>query len=173
MKLFIAGIKHSGKSTFAPMLAEDLALEHADLDDLVLDMTGAESARSFYREKGKEAFMAAELEALAEYDRGREGYVVSLGGGAADNAPLMDFIRENGKLVYLRRAEKDLLERILRKGVPPFLDENDVEGSFHALFGRRDSIYSKAADLEVDLGPYGDKNETALKVVQAVRRAFF
>ena len=34
-----------------------------------------------------------------------------------------------------------MLPVILRHGVPAFLDPDDLQGSFHALYQRRDAIY--------------------------------
>ena len=73
---------------------------------------------------------------------------------------LLERIREEGKLIYLHRSEKDMLPVILRDGIPPFLDENDPEKSFHELYVRRDRIYRENADLLIELGPYGDMDET-------------
>ena len=54
-----------------------------------------------------------------------------------------------------------MLPVILKHGVPAFLDPDDIEGSFHEVYERRDAMYRKVADLIIDLGPYGDKAEAA------------
>ncbi|MGN1189361.1 MAG: hypothetical protein ACI4SL_03085, partial [Candidatus Ornithospirochaeta sp.] len=57
-------------------------------------------------------------------------------------------------------AEEDMLSVILKHGVPAFLDKDNPALSFSKLYERRNAIYSKEADLVIDLGPYGDKKET-------------
>ena len=160
--IFFSGIKHSGKTTFAKLYAEDRNLEIKDADDLVLERIFPISVREYYSANGKDSFMKVEAEAVKDYIRSRTGrYVVSLGGGASDNGPLMEIVKAEGTLIYLSRNEKDILEVIRRKGIPPFLDRDNLEASFHELYERRDSIYRNLADIVVDLGPYRDKRETA------------
>ena len=168
MRLFITGMKHSGKSSFAPMVASRLGLPCADSDELLGQLTGGRSVRDFYAQEGKEAFMAAEYAAVAAYIGQTDSFVLALGGGAADNARLMDLMASSGTIVYLRRAEDDLLERVLSKGIPPFLDKDDVPGSWKRIFIRREEIYLKAADIVVELGPYGDKAEALEKIMKAL-----
>ena len=115
MRLFITGMKHSGKSSFAPMVASRLGLPCADSDELLGQLTGGRSVRDFYAQEGKEAFMAAEYAAVAAYIGQTDSFVLALGGGAADNARLMDLMASSGTIVYLRRAEDDLLERVQLK----------------------------------------------------------
>lgn len=153
MRLFITGVKHSGKSTWARIIAARLGVERADSDELIL-ASGIESIRDFYRNEGPGAFMKAELDAVTSYIKSHDDFVLSLGGGAADNKALMDLIASSGTLVYLRRDEDLLLKRILTNGIPAFLDADDVEASFHRLFVRRDATYREHADIIIDLGPY-------------------
>ena len=95
---------------------------------------------------------------------GEEELVISLGGGAADNDPLMKMVKERGTLVYLYLKEAHLLERILRGGIPPFLDEKDVEGSFHRLYERRNRRYSKDCNHLIQL-PFDQAKEENVELV--------
>ena len=154
------------------MVAAMLGLEYADADDLVLETLAGESIREAYRREGKEAFARRELSAVSDFLNRHDSFILSLGGGAADNTELMDTLKEKGTIIYLAREEKDMLPVILRHGIPPFLDENDLEGSFHALYQRRDRIYREYADLTIELGPYGDREETAEKTAAKLREVY-
>ena len=171
VRLFFTGIKHSGKTTQAKLVSSLLGMDCHDSDDLILKEIGG-SVRDFYRTHGKAAFMDAEYRAVEAFIKsGNESFILSLGGGAADNTPLMNMMRENGEIIYLRREEKAMFPVIRRHGLPAFLDAADPEGSFHELYSRRDRIYSEYASLTIDLGPYGDRDETAAKVLTALREA--
>ena len=76
VRLFFTGIKHSGKTTQARLAAQRTGLGYADADDLILQFTGAESIRSFYREHGKAAFMDAELSAVRKYIDGNDSFIL-------------------------------------------------------------------------------------------------
>ena len=162
VNLFFVGIKHSGKTTFAKRISSRLSLPSFETDDLILLSLNGESVRDFYKREGKEAFMKKEVEAVSSFisSHHTSPFILSLGGGAADNDPLMSILHENGKIVYLKRNEKDMLGVILKHGVPAFLDKDDPARSFSILYERRNAIYEKQADLTIDLGPYGDKKAT-------------
>ena len=88
---------------------------------------------------------------------------------SADNTELMDLMKREGSIIYLKRNESDMLPVILRHGIPAFLDENDLEGSFHRVYERRDRIYTEYADLVIDLGSYGDKEAAAERTAALLR----
>ncbi|MCR5731741.1 MAG: hypothetical protein K6G51_02210 [Sphaerochaetaceae bacterium] len=167
MSLFFTGLKHSGKTTAAKRVAAKLGRKWIDSDDLMLSVLDGMSVRDFYRNHGKEAFMELEAEEVKKYLDENCNVVMSLGGGAADNTALMDNLKSNGKIVYLSRPEELLLKKIIEKsGIPPFLDKEDIEGSWHILFTRRDKIYREYADTVIELGEYKDKDETVKKILE-------
>ena len=160
-KLFFVGIKHSGKTTFAKRIAMRFGYEFSDADGLILEHLDGESIRDFYKREGKDAFMSIEKKAIEEYlESNDKNIVLSLGGGAADNEALMSTLKKSGKIIYLTRKESEILPVILKHGIPAFLDPNNLEGSFHAIYEKRDNIYKLWADSIIDLGTYRDKDET-------------
>ena len=170
--LFFAGIKHSGKSLYSRLVAKRLGLECFDLDKLILEKTGVESIRSYYVTYGKNSFQKEENDAFVTLkEKTAAPYVLSLGGGAADNTTLLDSIKKekNNVLIYLWREESLILPRILKDGIPPFLDSNNVEGSFHELYVRRDAIYRERSDLIIDLGKYDDKENKVNMIITSLR----
>ena len=170
--LFIAGIKHSGKTTFAKLLAEKYNLPHIDNDQLILEFLKIDNIRQFYKAEGKAMFMQAEALALASFLDRREDAVISLGGGAADNEQLITLLKITAPIIYLYRKEEDLLECILKDGIPPFLDKEDVENSFHRLFEQRDKRYREISDLTINLGPYADI-DTTFKLILSQIGSFY
>ena len=161
--LFFCGIKHCGKTTLGKIIAGMNGCKCVDNDDLAFAlMEGYPSIRSFFREQGKQAFMEKEVEALRLFlQQNKEPCIVSLGGGACDNEPLMELIAQYGKSVYLKVSEPVLLKRILVDGVPPFLDASDPKGSFSRLYAIRNECYGKKCDIVVDLPDYPDVQDTA------------
>ena len=168
VKLFFTGIKHSGKTTQAKLAASLLSLPYADADDIILSRIDT-TIREFYTEHGKEAFMKKELEAVREYIQNHQEFILSLGGGASDNTELMELMKNSGKIIYLKRNESEMLPVILKHGLPAFLDKDDIEGSFHKVYAKRDAIYTAMADFIVDLGPYRDKAATSEMLVEKLK----
>lgn len=162
MRLFLLGIKHSGKSTFSRLLASRYGVPSVDSDDLVLERIKPSRIREYYAEYGKSKFQEIEYEAVRDYleMHASTSFVFSLGGGVSDNAPLLKLLKENGTLIYLYRSESDILSVILKHGIPGFLDPRNIEESFHKIFKERDAIYKSVADKVITLGPYRDRMET-------------
>ena len=153
----------------AKLVSVILGKESADSDELALSCLDGLSVREFYRTRGKEAFMDTEYEVVREYVETHQDFILSLGGGAADNRKLMDYLKENGRIIYLRREESEMLPVILKHGIPAFLDSNDLEGSFHRVYTERDRIYMENSDLVIELGHYRDKTETAEYVLEKLK----
>ena len=108
--LFILGIKHSGKTTFARLLAEKLNLPFVDSDDLILKSIAPVSVREFYKQNGEKAFKKVEAESVKNYVSSiTRTFVMSLGGGASDNDELIEIVKGNGRLIYLVRPEEEML----------------------------------------------------------------
>ncbi|NLK05319.1 MAG: hypothetical protein GX315_03055 [Spirochaetales bacterium] len=168
--LFFCGIKHSGKSTLGHLFAQARGLVWADLDELVLQQVPYPSIRSFYRERGKDAFMQEEVKALTSFLRNTDRRaVVSLGGGAADNQNLIDLVKANGKLIYLVVPEEILFQRIMSGGIPPFLDAHDPKASFSTLYAKRHERYGNICDFMVELPNYPDLHDTARFLVETLQ----
>ncbi|MFA5698215.1 MAG: shikimate kinase [Sphaerochaeta sp.] len=150
-RIFLCGIKHSGKTTLGRLLAQRLHIAWVDLDEYIEEAI-EENIRSFYQREGHTAFQALEVrylqQILAEQS---DECIISLGGGAADNEALMTLLKDSGTLIYLWVEESELLKRIIATGIPPFLDPANVEASFHELFQRRNSRYSKDCNHLIQL----------------------
>ena len=169
--LFFCGIKHSGKSTLGFLYAEANNLAWVDLDDLILKaIAPCPSVRSYYKQEGQKAFQEQEVATLETYlSSHQERTVISLGGGASDNAALLSLVKSRGKLIYLMVEEPVLFDRIIFDGIPPFLDESDPKASFHALYARRHAIYGNICDVLVQLPNYPDIRDTASFLVKTLK----
>ena len=155
----------------AKLVSKQLGLPVQDADNLALSLLGGQSVREYYREHGKDAFNRKQLEGLAAYAGDHPDLIISLGGGAVEDEALMEYVKGTGKLIYLRREENDMFPFVIEHGIPAFLDPEDLEGSFHKVYLKRDSLNLAKADLVINLGPYGDKQETAEKIISALKEA--
>ncbi len=156
----LVGIKHSGKSNVgsyaAGLLSKRIATSFIDSDDLVL--RHVPSIREFYRERGPDAFKELEyasMESFLRHEVPSEGILlIATGGGACDNGPLVELMQSTGTIVYLEVSMDVLFKRIMAKGLPPFLSEEDPSGSFERLHSRRDARYRQISDFVLRLSDY-------------------
>jgi shikimate kinase len=153
----ITGLKHSGKSSITPRVARLLALPSLDLDDealkvmrekLPIPAAGA-SLRAYFAEYGAETFRRYEASTLSSLIEDRFRGILACGGGIVDNREAIELLEGASLIVYLTAEFNILYERVIRGGVPPFLDPRDPYESFLSLARRRDAAYRERADIVV------------------------
>ncbi len=170
----LAGVKHTGKSTKGRLLAQSHKGIFTDLDDLIVEMLPrGYTIREWYREKGAESFMELESSALENYlNKPEDGFrCLALGGGTLENPSARKQLKASSLcLCGLIDREEVLLERILRKGIPPFLDSSHPEESFHRLYEQRNRTIRECSDILVDMD--GLTMDEAVKAIERGFRAF-
>jgi shikimate kinase len=166
MILFLVGIKHSGKTSIGKKVASLLNFDFVDSDDLIISsIDGTLTIREFYKTKGKEAFVKQEYTSLKDFlDNNDKNVVVATGGGICDNQKALSLMKDRGKILYLSLDKSSLFKRIIRKGVPPFLDDKDPKHSFDELYLDRDRRYRQISDFVVPLADYRSVDENSIKV---------
>lgn len=184
--IILMGIKHCGKSTQARLLSRKLGIESYDTDDIIADMTG-KSPREIYREGGKDAFMAAEAaacrELAARLEKTGKRAVIATGGGICCNEAALAALRPLGSFVFLNAPEEAAADRIIREArelegggfenLPAYIASRsprtilEVRSIFHGFYMERVALYSRAADITVDMGRAG-KEENADRIAELV-----
>lgn len=155
----ITGLKHAGKSSIAPRVARALDLPALDLDEEALrrmkeKLPGppeGSTLRAYFREYGAGTFQRYEADALASLREDRFEGILACGGGIVDNREALSLLEGASLIVYLTEEFTVLYERIIRGGIPPFLDPEDPYGSFLKLARRRDAAYREVAHIVVSV----------------------
>lgn len=151
----LAGVKHSGKSTLGRLLAEQNRGFFLDLDDLITAiLPGGYTVRSWYKKKGRDAFMEKETEALRSYlEKDRHSYnCLALGGATLENPEAIKLLKgQEICLCGLMDDEKILFDRIVKRGLPPFLKTDNPEKTFHELYVKRSATIERYSDIVVPI----------------------
>lgn len=174
--IILGGIKHTGKSTVGHILSKRLELPFHDLDDLILKILPFKwSVRKWYREMGADAFMQKEAQALRTYlgeMNEDELSILSLGGGTLENPEAVKLLKDGGARIFILDEEEDILfERIIRKGIPPFLKGDDPKASFGELYKKRRTTLLEQGDHIINIHGL-DQQESAEKTVQVIRSVY-
>lgn len=160
MNVVLIGMKHCGKSTLGAALAKRWNSPFYDVDAMIEAMHECEtgkrlSVREIFATFGDDYFRKVEGQVVCELCLKLYGpettNVVALGGRTAMNESIHELLDGLGLIVYLQLAPKELLARVERAGLPPFLDEGDPAGDFLALCRQREPHYEHMADLAVNL----------------------
>ena len=187
--IILMGIKHCGKSTQGRLLAKKLSLPFFDTDTLIEDATG-KSPRQIYNESGADAFKKAELEACQKLSdelcaKGTSA-VIATGGGICMNQGAVEKLRSLGRCVFLIADEKLAADRIVREAhtsddgeltnLPAYIacknpgSSLEVRKIFHDFYVERTKLYSKIADLCVEMKQAG-KEENLARILDALNAA--
>lgn len=110
MKVFLVGFMGSGKTTVGRKLAAKLNYRFVDLDEL-FEWHEAMTITQYFTKYGQDKFRERESEVLktAVYP---ENCIVSTGGGLPCYFDNMEWMKANGKVIYIRLNPKTLASRL-------------------------------------------------------------
>jgi len=153
--IVLMGMKHTGKSTLASILAESLGLPFFDTDKVITELCG-KTPRALFDEGDAPLMMEKELMACEKLVSG-ERSVIATGGGLADNDKAIAMLKKSCLMVYIDTPFDLLFGRIMESAkadqrLPRFLEGPDPEGLFKELFTRRSKTYATMADVRIETG---------------------
>lgn len=151
--IVLMGFKACGKSTIGQILAKKIGWPFVDLDKAIeaahsLNFKENLTFREIFKKHGAPYFRQLEAATLSQIiDKSCQ--VLALGGGTVTEAEGEKYLTK-AFLIYLDAKKEVLWDRIMRGGLPPFLDGENPRLTFEKLFEQRDAIYRKLANLIVD-----------------------
>ena len=167
MRIYLLGMMGSGKSTVGKKLANKIAYEFYDLDDLIEAKIGI-SIADFFEKEGEDKFRLIEQETLRKtFDF--KNVVVSTGGGVPCFFDNIDEINANGISCYLQAEAGVLLSR-LRGAIEqrPLLknlgSDEKIKEYLERLLIKRAPFYLKAQKVVPALDVSVDKLVKALEL---------
>jgi len=157
--IFLVGVKHTGKSRIARLVARGMNRSPVDIDEQVEQMYVAEfrellAVRDIYRRDDGQTFRRLEAAACGQAGRSPEPVVVATGGGLCDNSEAVAELR-SGFIVALEVDPELLFKRIVRNGIPAFMSAStsaEARVEFADLHRRRLVLYREMSDVVVEAG---------------------
>lgn len=145
-RIYLIGMPGSGKSTSGKRFAKALGWSYADLDKLIAIRAG-KSISDIFATEGEATFRQYELNALLE-TAGSSRIVIGCGGGTAAWHNNVDWMLNNGMVIWLNIPENELLQRLLRskhsRPMFPNRQTDDILHRLRVLFNQRQVYYEKA-----------------------------
>jgi len=158
--IFLTGFMGAGKTVTGRRLAALLEVPFVDLDERIEAASGRR-VREILENDGEPAFRRLEREAL-EGLRGEA--VVATGGGVVVDESNVDWMRRNGRVVWLNVPFEVIAERLgaaARARRPLF----GSPAAARALWEQRRPLYARC-DLEIEVG----QRESAKNVAERIAR---
>jgi shikimate kinase len=178
MNVALIGMKHCGKTTLGSALAARWGCPFYDVDQMIEAHYACEAGerlgfREIFAKRGEDYFRELETQVVCELylrvSESKGSCVIAVGGRTALNKKVDDLLSALGLIVYLEVSPEELLARMTRAGLPPFLDEKDPAKHFLDLCRERAPHYRRLANLAVNLD--GLDAEAALeKLCGAIER---
>ena len=157
--LALVGLRASGKSTLAPLLAARLGRRALDLDQLLVRsavegglVPAGSGPGAALSELGEARFRQLELEVLEQALTERE-VVIACGGGVVETERAREALAGSALVVWLDPPLATLAERLERDpgDRPPLTDASDAAGEVERIASRRRPWFEALASIRVDL----------------------
>lgn len=140
----------AGKTTIGRLLARQLGRDFYDSDVEIERKTGVKIPLIFELE-GEAGFRKRETSIIEELSQ-LNNVIVATGGGAVLLPENRAFLKNNGKIIYLRGKVSDLYQRTRNDKSRPLLQGCNIRQKLEQLYHERDPIYTTLADYIVDTG---------------------
>ena len=145
MNIILIGFMGSGKSTIAHLLSKMLEFSHIETDELVLSRSQRKSITDIFALDGETRFRELEI-AVAKSLISKKNTVISTGGGMVLNKICIDYLKENGTVIYLNTSFSEIEARLQGDDTRP-LFRNRLNAQ--KLFQFRKALYSQYAQITV------------------------
>ena len=118
--IFLIGFMGAGKSTVAKTLQEKLKMNLVEMDARIVEEQGM-SINDIFAKYGEDYFR--DIESRLILDIGKEGNtIVSCGGGVVVREKNIEYMKQNGKVVYLSATPETIYNRVKDSTDRPILN---------------------------------------------------
>ncbi len=142
----------SGKTHWGKLLAEKLQMPFFDLDTVITEKEN-KSISEIFAEKDEEYFRYKEKDVLEELVNENKEFVMSSGGGTPCFFNNIEFMKKNGKVVWLNTSVEILKQRLLKERATRPLIRNIGEAGLRSYIIRKlgeRKMYYEQADIMVN-----------------------
>ena len=169
-RIILVGYMGSGKTTVGKALSKETGMMFYDLD-WYIESRMRKSVSQIFAEKGEEGFRKIEynmLHEVAEF----EDVIISCGGGTPCFFDNMDYLNQQGDVVYLKASPETLYKHLLMAKVErPLLKDKSPEELIDYItehLKERAPFYEKAKyTLDVNVLDEYDKIKESVAVLRA------
>jgi 3-dehydroquinate synthase len=148
--IFLVGLMGAGKTTIGRILARKLGKRFVDSDHEIEARTGATIPWIFEIE-GEASFRRREAEVIRDLTA-QDGLVLATGGGAVLDPASRAYLKQRGRVVYLRASVNSIMLRTTHDKSRPLLQTADPRKKLEELTAQREPLYREIADLVIDTG---------------------
>ena len=147
--IVLIGFMCSGKTTIGRILAKKINYTFIDTDHHISKNENL-TVGEIFDTKGEEYFRKLETQTVKEFSKSLKGTILSTGGGLPIREENVPFLKEIGRVIFLKASKETVISRLNPKVERPLLLESNPEEKIENLLNQRNPIYEKVADIEID-----------------------
>lgn len=145
--IYLIGFMGAGKSSVSRAMTEISGLDEVDMDAAIVSREGM-TIPEIFEKKGEEYFRKAETEVLKEL-AGRQGVIVSCGGGTILKEENRKLMKKSGEVVFLSASPETIYERVKNGKNRPLLNGHMNVEYIRGLMEKRMPSYQQAKTMEI------------------------
>ena len=149
--IILIGMPGCGKTTNGRRLAEALGKTFVDADEEIVQQAGC-TIPEIFSTQGEAGFRRLETEVLKKIGR-CSGLVISTGGGCVTKPENLPLLRQNGTIIWLKRA----VDQLSAKG-RPLSQSNDLQKMYEV----RMPLYQSFSDYSLECGASAEETTAML-----------
>ena len=147
--IVLIGMRGSGKTTIAKLLAKKLSKQSVELDKLIAEKVGV-SIQTIVKTHGWNFFRNKESEIAKDVSL-KNNMVISTGGGVILKQENIDALKKNGIFILLNASVETLLKRIGNYSkFPSLTNKKTPKEELILVLKQRKHLYQKAADAIIN-----------------------
>jgi shikimate kinase len=167
--LYLIGFMGTGKSSVGSLLANQLNYTFIDTDSIIEEQEGI-TINEIFRVKGEASFREIEKRVLRKLteEYNDKGFVMSTGGGMPCNPGNIYYMKQNGKVIYIKSTMNDILERVKESETRPIIHRLEKTGymkeGLEALLKEREHYY-----MQADITVSNTKKDSTDEIVKRIQ----
>lgn len=158
--IILIGYMGSGKSTVGKYIAGRYGYDFLDTDECIVAKTGI-SINEIFEAKGEKYFRDLETQTLAELIKCTKGTVIATGGGLPIREENERYLKELGKVYYLKADADVLYKRLCNATDRPLLKGDGLYDKICSMLEARNDRYTACAGCIIEMSEASTIEEVA------------
>lgn len=163
--IVLIGFMGCGKTTLGKKTASRLGYHFIDTDRIIEQEQGC-SVSHLFQTKGEPYFRQLEQNTARKISS-LSGQVIATGGGMIKSKATMDFLSQNGIIVYLKATPEHIYRNIGEDKSRPLLQVDDKMKKIRILMAERIPVYEQYAQVTVNIAG-GTVNQITDRILDAL-----
>lgn len=152
MRIFLIGFMGTGKSYWGAKLSEISGLKFIDLDQQIEELT-SHKISTLFEKNGEAGFRVLEQNTLQKLVLSNDNFIMACGGGTPCFFDNLDFMKQQGKVIWLTSSTQKIQERLwkerAKRPLISKLTDEQLQEFINVTIEARQFYYAKA-DYVVD-----------------------